>query len=337
MNTNNLKRRIFRKLLLLLPEIFLEEILSVKKKRIAPILLYHLVQKTTTNPLISENIHNVFPEVFEKQILLLKKYFAIVPVEELVYRRSKNQSIDNLAAITFDDGYRSVFAIASPILEKMEVPFTIFTTAALSEKKMFWRDKVRWVIQRNRVNEFIEYGQAIDESFSRLSTKDFFNQSKDPLLMNSKLIDKTLDSFIRKYDETASLEALGKEVYFHKTDVINNQSPLVSFGNHTLNHYVLSSLSDKEQYDEIYGCHQYLKSLGKEPLKIFSIPFGGFKDYNIATLLIVKELGYVGYLLSGQITNKPGKLPKSKLIPLIPLYRFLPRNNIKKYLIDFVN
>ena len=89
-------------------------------------------------------------------------------------------------------------------------------------------------------------------------------------------------------------------IYNQKTIVKN---PLVSFGNHTFHHYILSSLDCAKQESEIKLNHDFLTSLDINLSKIFSIPFGGYEHFNNYTLQLLKKYHYTGVLLSTNTLN----------------------------------
>ena len=94
---------------------------------------------------------------------------------------------------------------------------------------------------------------------------------------------------------------------------------LVSYGNHSHNHYVLSSLSYKEQYNEISKAKMILDKIDVNKSNLFSLPFGGSDDYNEDTVDIVNKLGYSGMLMS---RNRVNYYTNSEDIAL--LERFMP-------------
>jgi len=58
--------------------------------------------------------------------------FEVLPLQDVVEALRTGQSLPGLtAAITFDDGYLSVYEVAYPLLEEFNYPFTIFVTAGL--------------------------------------------------------------------------------------------------------------------------------------------------------------------------------------------------------------
>lgn len=64
------------------------------------------------------NLYNIVPEQFEQQVSILSscKVYALNDLEK------------NGFVITFDDGYRDNLTTALPVLEKYQLPFTVFIT-----------------------------------------------------------------------------------------------------------------------------------------------------------------------------------------------------------------
>src|SRR4051812_8629272 len=71
-------------------------------------------------------IYSTTPDVFQKQIEYIARNFDVVPLEELV--RGSALSTRPRAAITFDDGFRSVLTEAAPRLEALNMPCAAFVT-----------------------------------------------------------------------------------------------------------------------------------------------------------------------------------------------------------------
>ena len=60
-------------------------------------------------------------KTFEAQMNLLNKQFEIITLEEIVTNKNLDKR-KNYAAITFDDGFKSVLQNADPILTKLNIP-----------------------------------------------------------------------------------------------------------------------------------------------------------------------------------------------------------------------
>lgn len=98
-------------------------ILSIFKKS-APILLYHRITNLSNDPIKLA----VSPESFENHLIFLKEHYDIISLTELSHRLVTGTLTGNETAITFDDGYNDNLTNALPILEKHNVPATIFIT-----------------------------------------------------------------------------------------------------------------------------------------------------------------------------------------------------------------
>ncbi len=326
-----------RKIQAITPAFFLGKLVGLRRAEITPILLYHANYKNNLNPLVSGKIHNIHPDVFLKQLRFLEKHFRIVPLEEIFQNLHLSRSQANMAAITFDDGYSSCLNEAFSILEDLKLPFSIFVTTALVEKRSFWRDKIRWVINQGLVNEFLNYAGDQDPSYGAINFASFYNDTKEPSLISSKLVDDTLTSFLEGINATETVKNMGAGIYCTAAEIAAAESPYLTFGNHTANHYVLSSLSGEEQYNEIRNADLFLRSLGKAPSKFLSIPFGGKKHFNGDTLSIMTELGYEGYLLS---ENRINHIETDSHFDIAStptaLNRFMPGNDMKQYLLQML-
>ena len=218
-----------------------------------------------------ENIlHNVSPDVMYKQLAWLKKYFDIVEIDSLFNNSSE---IIGKASITFDDAYKSVFNDAIPVIESLNIPCTIFFNGITLNQKLFWRDKIRFLFNNSMLTDFIECNSTFCTTYN-INEKNFYQSTKHPKV-NSYVFDNLLDEYFEKRKVKIS------ELRFcidNLKSIANH--PLISYGNHTFNHYVLSSLNNDEQLIEIEKNHDILHSLNANISNVFSVPFGGQRDFN---------------------------------------------------------
>lgn len=105
----------------------------------SPILLYHRIATVSNDPLML----CVSEKCFEEHLIFLKKHYNIIKLTELSERLLQNKLVGNEAAITFDDGYKDNLTNALPLLEKYNVPATIFITTSLLGK----RASFKWDMQ----------------------------------------------------------------------------------------------------------------------------------------------------------------------------------------------
>ena len=283
------------------------------------ILLYHSTYKNVPFDL-SQGIHNVNPDEFFKQILWLKKNFDIVSIDEYF----SSGDFTGKAAITFDDAYKVVFSEVVPFLVSESVPSTIFVNGITLEGKVFWRDKIRFIINNDLVDDFIDFNAVLFDAYN-VDSGNFYRATKSSK-MNSLLVDSALDRYIESKD--VSLDSLKNCVDGCEYFVDN---PLVSFGNHTYSHYVLSSLSREQQEVEIKKNIECLGSCFSNQSRVFSIPFGGDGDFNADTLDLLKDFGYSAVLYSNGRLNGRFKCLKNTSNPLLYGNRYMVKGTFDEF------
>lgn len=117
-------------LLVLAGFLVLTYITMYKQNHAIPILEYHNISE------FSEcEDWSVSKEDFNQQMDYLNQHCRVVPLEELLEDMRQGRAVPrNTVALTFDDGYRSNYEIAFPVLQKYNFPATIFIVVKSIEK-----------------------------------------------------------------------------------------------------------------------------------------------------------------------------------------------------------
>lgn len=261
--------------------------LAIQKFCSSQVILYHSCAHRAS----SQNhgiLHNVTPTLFFEQVRWLKRHFDLVSLEQLF---ESDSGTSRLAAITFDDGYKSIFTNALPILEAEQIPCTVFLNGVTLDGSVFWRDKIRYLIETHQVQRFLDMNKAFANA-GQLNRENFYRRTKSASI-NSAELDHLLDEYLAS--QSKSLEAFAGCISDPETLA---RSPLVQYGNHTYNHYVLSSLTDTQMRDQIQRNQILLKELKLNLSSVFCFPFGTLRDFDSRTLNILRELGYSRAVLS---------------------------------------
>jgi peptidoglycan/xylan/chitin deacetylase (PgdA/CDA1 family) len=88
------------------------------------IICYHALDAEWTSPLAVE------PSAFEAQVAWLTRRRLVVDLDLAIARLDRQGRLPRgMAAVTFDDGFASVFDIAWPLLRQLGMPFTAFLVA----------------------------------------------------------------------------------------------------------------------------------------------------------------------------------------------------------------
>ncbi len=229
------------------------------------------------------------PEVFEAHIRFYKEHYKILRFED-DWSNVREPSL----IITFDDGYADNYYNALPILEKYEVPATVFvSTGNLDTDKEFWWDELERIV-----------------FFRDISCKEIvFNDKKVPLTTHDecvracRLIRLKLKSMLplerakclnelkkalrssncnRRCNRTLSFEELRKL----------SESPYITIGGHTVTHSMLSAQPPDMQMEEIAQSKAKIENIINKSITTFSYPFGGGGDFDKSSLEKVKLAGY---------------------------------------------
>jgi peptidoglycan/xylan/chitin deacetylase (PgdA/CDA1 family) len=108
------------------PEPPLPKIRQADTKGSAIVLCYHRFEEKPKDGLA------ITPAAFESQMQALTEHgFTVIPMQDfLAWRRGEKSIPEKCCLITIDDGYRSGYDVAWPILKKHGFPFTMFIYTA---------------------------------------------------------------------------------------------------------------------------------------------------------------------------------------------------------------
>lgn len=265
------------------------------------VLLYHACYSEIPADL-SKNLHNVKPDVMYKQLKWYKENFDVVTLDEFFNRSNRR----GFATVTFDDAYSSVFDEGLEILEQLNIPATIFVIGSTLNGRVFWRDKIRFIESRGLTKGFVEYLRSKNAD-AGITSQKFYEHSKKNSFISvtpNELLGDLMDEFLMNLGITQEVRN-----YCANNDCKLISHPLLRYGNHTTNHFVLHTLSAEEISREIRKCHDTLQSYpGVETSNYFSVPFGGTQSLTRNLSDVLKELGYQGILLSSNRINMFGNL-----------------------------
>src|SRR4030066_1467126 len=116
------------------------------------ILMYHRVVHAKENSGYLEPGMCVEPETFELHVSILKKYFQVVPLREIMmddFISRSNTDGRPLCALTFDDGWHDFYTHPFPILMAKKIPVTVFLpTEFIGTEDWFWTERLGYIYDR---------------------------------------------------------------------------------------------------------------------------------------------------------------------------------------------
>jgi len=82
--------------------------------------------------------------MLERQLRWLKRRFSIVPLRSMVAALNEGAALGRKLALTFDDGLRSNFVVAYPLLHRLAIPATFFVCPGLVDRAAWlWTHEAR--------------------------------------------------------------------------------------------------------------------------------------------------------------------------------------------------
>jgi len=259
--------------------------------REVPIVMYHGVVE---RPLPVFHWCHLEVSEFERQIAFLSEKYRVLPLAEIVDRMAKFRPLpDRTAAITFDDGFRSVYRTALPILEKYDVPFTVFVVTGLIESRQPpWPDRLYNALVHTRVVEVESDGEVwnLSTSKERAAAYQSLGARLKPLPFEKK--EERLIALSRALDSPPEVEPNSPLATLGWDEIlVLSHNRLASVGSHTHTHQILSQCSEDRQREELGVSRDMLRDrLGD--VHLFAYPNGSRADFNDATKRLLVELGY---------------------------------------------
>tara|TARA_Y100001935_G_C17188178_1_gene448680 strand:- start:13 stop:912 length:900 start_codon:yes stop_codon:yes gene_type:complete len=200
---------------------------------------------------------NVYPEEFNFQINFINRNFNVISPDDLI----GGQVPENAAMITFDDGFRSYFKNAVPILEKYNSPSMIFLNMAPVKGDIFFAGLITYLCDKS--SEFR------DHIFANTN----YDINKKPLFLYCSR--SIVNSYLEKKGQTfrAEVKKFVGEFSTKKDLESSSVNNLIFFGNHLYNHDVSLLLTDDELLKSFSKNENELKNYPNFR-NFFAFPFG---------------------------------------------------------------
>lgn len=267
--------------------IHLENFLYIKKQKRDVVLMFHNVLEKTNSDL---NMRNIGAREFEFILQYLKRRFEIVSLDEIVNSKSTQSRL----AITFDDGLVNNLHHALPVLERLQIPATIYvSTSWLSGRSELWPDRLSRLLLR--VKGDVHFRNRV---FFRRYKNLFVDKINGERLENCLLcfdID-VIENFLQDLElqtgynpsHDLSLEDEWRVMKGEEIKIIA-ASPYVSIGSHGVTHVHFCYADDDLLHDELTESKSYLEQIIGKQITDIAFPFGG---YNERVVLAASRLGY---------------------------------------------
>lgn len=231
--------------------------------------------------------------MLERQLRWLKRRFSIVPLRSMVAALNEGAALGRKLALTFDDGLRSNFVVAYPLLHRLAIPATFFVCPGLV-------DRAAWLWTHEARRRLARLGAA-----ARRELATEWDAPADVEAFVEWM--KRLDLAARRRVEARIAEATPcfaptpaerEDFDLASWQELRRLDPaVVTIGSHTLTHPVLPGTPPGEVETEVRESRKQLERGLQRPVDFFAYPNG---DYDATTEACVRKH------YRGAVTAAPG-------------------------------
>lgn len=245
----------------------------------AIILMYHSVAPDDLAPEIDPP-NRLSPQDFERQMAFLREHRNVVSMGDLVSQLERGETPPSgTVCITFDDGYLDNLTTAAPILEKYDLPATLFLpTSYIDRAETQWADALHGYFSRRTGDrlDLQRWGLSVDigDAHQRAAAR------RDVHLRLLRATYAERSELLGAIEQC--LQPLGTAVRLTMNwdDVreLARRFPRFEIGGHSRNHIDLMTHRGDLAEEEIAGCAQDLRQQLGEGARHFSFPYGRWCD-----------------------------------------------------------
>jgi peptidoglycan/xylan/chitin deacetylase (PgdA/CDA1 family) len=239
------------------------------------ILMYHGVCDTP-NPY---NKRHCYLHDFEKQIAYLKKSANVISLKD--FFAQKFDPLKSNVAITFDDGYLNNFNLALHILEKYQVPASMYITGLANDEHPFiWADFLQIIahsLDKNFVledEEFTIQNKQIVRVHDGKQMLHIIKHEKPEYAYKQKLYASLHHEFASIKENTRMFWKLMNNLEIQQL----SKSKYITVGSHGLLHNNLGNISFENAKAEITQSKSYLENLIQREVNEIAFPDGSYSE-----------------------------------------------------------
>jgi peptidoglycan/xylan/chitin deacetylase (PgdA/CDA1 family) len=234
------------------------------------------------------------PESFAAQLELLRRWFRVISLEDLLAWLGGGADLPERAAlITFDDGYRDNFDHALPILRSYRLPAVLFlATGCVGNPRPFFWDLAAYCFRRTRrtqadlplcgLRRWPDEGARVSALRSWLSeaktrpANEYGDLSR--ALARSLAVEVPDDAFRNQHVSWRQVREMLRSG--------------VAIAAHTHNHAILSRVPLHRAREEVVASKRCIEAMLGAPVSAFAYPNGLAQDYRREDVAMLRREGF---------------------------------------------
>jgi peptidoglycan/xylan/chitin deacetylase (PgdA/CDA1 family) len=280
------------------------------------VLMYHRVTLATRDPWQLA----VTPVHFAEHLEVVRRLGRPLRVRDLTKALAAGRAPRGGIVLTLDDGYADNLLEARPLLEKHDVPATVFVPAGcVGRTQGFWWDQLENLllasVELPPMLRLIIRGEAHDYDLGEnwrypieaQTTHAGWHATMEPPTGRHRLFLELYRLLRPLSDREREVSLAELAAWSGSIEPASSARPLtavelqrlsmddlVEIGAHTLTHPQLSALGVDAQREEIHGSRVALQEAVGRSVVSFAYPYGASSDYTRETVALVAEAGFSG-------------------------------------------
>lgn len=219
----------------------------------------------------------VGPKAFEHLLAWLKKHFDCVPLMEILQPGSLRSERPKVA-LTFDDGWRDNAVNAFPLLQKYQVPASIFlSTDFIGSRQRFWWESIGETLWNSHGEKarahLIECLQQLGRPLPALCDDPDVQRRSLALLHFLQDLKTLSPQDLNRLTDECPQDSLPQALDWQQVRSLE-ASGLIRFGPHGASHAILTGLDDQTLDEELSRSRQALLNGCNRPLPVYCYPNG---------------------------------------------------------------
>jgi peptidoglycan/xylan/chitin deacetylase (PgdA/CDA1 family) len=255
------------------------------------ILMYHRFADADTPRRLSRRL-------FEQHLQYLTTHFRVRRLNEVVQALRDGRAVEpRTVVLTVDDGYADFVEYAYPLLQKYDVPATVFVVSDfLDRNSWLWTDAIRYALDATTEARLILQARGVRLKFelavSSLRERAWLAVCELCLRATPAerawLIERLQDAL----QLTLPVGATPEYRAMTWADARRLDPDLIEIGSHTCTHPVLSKCSPPEIDHELRESKRVIERQLRRPISAIAYPHGEPSDYDHRVVRAAQAAGY---------------------------------------------
>ena len=244
-------------------------IIQMQPRRVRGVL-YHAVDNEDSAYNRGLNL-SVSPETLDRQLAYFSRYYQLVGPTDI----NEPKLVASLA-ISFDDGFSSVYHNAWPILQKYNAPASIFLVTSAVQQQLLWFNTLNWAL--------CEHTELARTILARHMPGSLPDSPRDCVIdVQEHSSPEIIENLLEALYEALPFDKSHKH-YLTATQINEMNVGGIAFGFHTVNHYNLINCNTEELARQLDSSG--LSSLVSD--RSFAYPCG-YYDTNVLNAVVSRD------------------------------------------------